>query len=202
MTLDAIAHGSDVSDVIVLSHVDLGQKGRTVNGLVIERDVDVVMAVDGGQVGDRTGAVAVVATVQRRLAGAFDGDAQSALTGASRVDDELGLARHRAAGQAAAPGAHPLGAARGPAAELVRHGADGRPAEGDVQRVVAQFGRREVDHVANAAGVGTDVRLDATARGTGDRHAHVRQGTLLRRHFELLQAVDGRNCWFFFGVFV
>lgn len=187
--LDAVAADFDLGKIRV-RHDD-GLEGRARHVLLVEGDVDAVVAGLGGQVGDGAGAVAVVPAVNRGLARTLDGHAEATLAGAARVDHELGRLVHHAVGEARPRSAH-LGrvGAVDASQPVVR---DRLAAEADAEQVLAQLGGREVDQVAL---VGRHhVRLDAIARRGRDRHLEVgRPARFLRYHAELLQAVHRGRC--------
>ena len=95
MRLDAAAGDFDFADVDLWDDERL--EGRAQDVLVVEGDVDAVLAQLGGQVGDGAGAVAVVAAVDGRLARPLHRHAEAALAGAARVDREIGRPIHHAA---------------------------------------------------------------------------------------------------------
>jgi hypothetical protein len=95
MRLDAAAGDFDFGDVDLWDNERL--EGRAEDVLVVEGDVDAVLAQLGGQVGDGAGAVAVVAAVDGRLARPLHRHAEAALAGAARVDGEIGRPIHHAA---------------------------------------------------------------------------------------------------------
>lgn len=92
MRLDAAAGDFDFGDVDLWDDERL--EGRAEDVLVVEGDVDAVLAQLGGQVGDGAGAVAVVAAVDGRLARPLHRHAEAALAGAPRVDGEIGRPIH------------------------------------------------------------------------------------------------------------
>lgn len=104
MRLDAAAGDFDFADVDLGHDERLERRAQDV--LVVEGDVDAVLAQLGGQVGDGAGAVAVVPTVDGRLARPLHRHAEPALAGAARVDREIGRPIHHAALQTRAVRLH------------------------------------------------------------------------------------------------
>lgn len=104
MRLDAAAGDFDFGDVDLGHDERLERRAQDV--LVVERDVDAVLAQLGGQVGDRAGAVAVVPAVDGRLARPLHRHPEAALAGAARVDGEIGRPIHHATLQTGAVRLH------------------------------------------------------------------------------------------------
>jgi len=159
--------------------------------VVVERDVDDVVAGLDGHVGHRARAVPVVPAIDGRLARALDGHAQAALAGALRVDGELGGPVDRTAGQPGPAGRH-LARVADPRARHPVLAASLFAAQRHAQPVLAHLGRREVDHVT--VGHGHHVRRHRTAGRAGDHHREFRATRLPRHHPKLLKAVDRRHC--------
>lgn len=191
MWLDAVPADFDLREVRIRHYNRLERRARHV--LLVEGDVDAVIAGLGGQVGDGAGAVAVVPAIYSGLAGTLDGHAETTLAGTARVDHEFGRFVHHAAREPQPGGPHLARIRAVDAGEPVGLIRDRLATETDAQQVLAQFGRREVDQVAL---VGRHyVRLDAIAGRCCDRHLEVRRlARLLRYHAELLQAVHRSRC--------
>lgn len=165
--------------------------------LLVERDIDTVIADLGRQVGDGARAIAVVAAINGSLAGALDGDTEVALAGSSGVDHEFGRLVHHPVGEAWPGSANFLGVGAVHAGQSIRVIRYRLPAETDRQQVFAELGRREIHQVAL---VGWDhVGLHAIPRRSCDRHLKVsRPPRVLGQHAELLQAVH-RGGWMGFS---
>lgn len=189
--LDAVAADFDLGKIRV-RHDD-GLEGRARHVLLVEGDVDAVVAGLGGQVGDGAGAVAVVPAIDRGLARTLDGHAKATLAGSARVDHELGRFVHHAVGETRSRSTHLGRIGTVDASQPVLLIGDRLAAEADAKQILAQLGGREVDQVAL---VGRHhVRLDAIAGRGCDRHLEVRRpARLLRYHAELLQAVHRGRC--------
>jgi len=151
--------------------------------VVIECDVDDVVAGLDGHIRHRARAVPVVPAIDGRLARALDRHAQASLASALRVDSELSRAVDRTARQARPVGRH-LARVAGPRA---RHPV--RPtrlfaSQGHAQSVLAHLGRREVYHVT--VGEGHHVCRHRTTGRAGDHHREFRPTSFPRHHPELL----------------
>lgn len=189
--LDAVPGDFDLGEVRV--RYDNCLEGRARHVLFVESDVDTVITNLGGQIGDGASAVAVVPAIYGGLAGTLDGNAETTLAGAARVDHELGWFVHHAVGETGPGGPHLGGIGTVDAGEPVGLIRDRLAAEADAQQILAELGGREVDQVAL---VGRHhVRLDAVAGRCRDRHLEVRRpARFLRYHAELLQAVHRSRC--------
>lgn len=189
--LDAVAGDFDLREVRVRHHDGLERRARDV--LLVEGDVDAVVAGFGGQVGDGAGAVAVVPAIDRSFAGALDGHAETTLAGAACVDHEFSWFVHHTSGETWTRRSHLARVGTVDAGEAVGLARDRLAAEADAQQVLAQLGGGEVHQVAL---VGRHhVRLDAVAGRGRDRHLEVRRlARFLRYHAELLQAVHRSRC--------
>lgn len=62
--------------------------------LLIEGDVDAIIASFGRQIRDGTRAITVISAINGSFARTFDGDAETTLAGAACVDHELGWFVH------------------------------------------------------------------------------------------------------------
>lgn len=102
--LDAVPADFDLGKIRIRN--DNGLEGRARHMLLVEGDVDAVIAGLGGQIGDGAGTVAVVPTIDRGLTGAFDGHAEATLAGSARVDHEFGRFVHHALGKTGSRSAH------------------------------------------------------------------------------------------------
>ena len=161
--------------------------------LLVERDIDTVIADLGRQVSDGARAVAVVAAIDGSLAWALDGDAEVTLASATGVDHELGRLVHHPVGEARPGSTHLLRVGAVHAGQSVRLVRYRLAAETDRQQVLAELRGREIDQVTL---VGRDhVGLDAIPRRSRDRHLKVRRpARFLGQYAELLQAVH-RSGW-------
>lgn len=189
--LDAVPADFDLGKVRVRNYDGLERRAWHV--LLVEGDVDAVIASLGGQIGDGAGAVAVVPTIDRGLAGALDSHTEATLASSARVDHKLGRFVHHAVGETRSRGAHLARIGAVDAGQSVWLTRDRFAAEANAQEILAQLGGRKVDQIAL---VGRHhVRLDAIAGRGRNRHLEVRRpARLLRYHAELLQAVHRGRC--------
>lgn len=152
--------------------------------IIVERDVDSVVADLGRQIRHVTGAITVVSTVDGRLARTFNGDAQSTLTRSPSIDHKLRRPVYDSLHQ---PGTAGLNLARVRTHETLQP--EGlwsyrSTAETYTQQVLAQLGRSEVHQETLRRG--NHMRLDAIAGRTGNGDSEIGLPDPVRNHPELL----------------
>lgn len=191
MWLDAVSADFDLGEIRIRHDDRL--EGRARHVLLVEGDVDAVIAGFGGQISNGARAVAVVPAIYGGFAGSLDSHPEATLAGPARVDHEFGWFVHHAVGETGSGSANFARIGAVDAGEPVRLIGDRLAAEADSQEILAQFGGRKVDQVAFVRR--HYVRLDAVAGRCSDRHLEVRRpARLLRYHAELLQAVHRGRC--------
>ena len=92
MRLYAAAGDLDLAEVGLL--VDDGLERRSRYVLVVEGDVDGVVASLGWQVRHRARTISIITTIDSCFAGSLNRHPKATLTGTSRIDDELGWFIH------------------------------------------------------------------------------------------------------------
>ena len=87
VALDSAAVGADLGDGTVGYS---GGEWRAADPLVVETDVDLIVATRGRKVSHRTRSVAIVPALDGRFRRAFYRHAQTSWSGAASIDDEFG----------------------------------------------------------------------------------------------------------------
>lgn len=160
---------------------------------LIECYIHTIVPSLGGQVGHIAGAVAIVATIDGRLAGPLDGDAQAALASASRVDHKLSRLANNTTLQSGTKSVYLVGIAAREALQPKGTWRNWCAAKANAQQILAQLRGRKVDQESLRRRY--DVRLNTIPRGTGDRHRQIRLGQAVCDNAKLLQTVQGRGLW-------
>lgn len=160
---------------------------------LIERYVHTIVPSLGGQVGHIAGSVAVVATIDGRLAGPLDGDAQTALPSTTCIDHKLSRLTDNTTLQARTKGVYLVGIAAREALQSKGAWRNWCAAKANTQQILAQLRGRKVHQKSLRRGY--DVGLNTISRRTGDRHGQIRLGQAVCNNAKLLQTVQGRGLW-------
>ena len=198
--LNAGSGDLDLRHVDVFYHDRLERRARDV--LLVERDINPIVADLGRQIGDGTSPVAIVATINRCFARSFDRDAEITLASAASVDHKFRRFIYYSVRQTCTSGSYLFWIGTVHARQSIRLIRYRFTAETNSQEIFAQLGGREIHEVAFADR--HHVRLDTVTRGRGYRHLKVRWfARAFRYHEELLQAVHRSRCdmdlvWNFF----
>lgn len=135
---------------------------------IIERYVHRIVAHLRWQIGHIACAVAIVTTIDRRLARSLHRYAQAALTGAPRIDHKLGRLSDHAARQTGTAGAHFRRIAARQTIETNGKRRQWRTAKADAQQVLADLGGREIDEITFGGRYDMGTDLSARRAGYGD----------------------------------
>lgn len=160
---------------------------------LIECYIHTIVPSLGGQVGHIAGAVAIVPTIDGRLAGPLDGDAQAALASTTCIDHKLSWLANNTTLQSGTEGVYLVGIT---AREALQPKGTWRyrcAAKANAQQILAQLCGRKVDQESLRRRY--DVGLNTISRRTGDRHGQIRLGQAVCDNPKLLQTIQGRGLW-------
>lgn len=160
---------------------------------LIECYVHTVVSGLGGQIGHIAGAVAVVPTIDGRLAWTLDGHSQTALSSATCVDHKLCRLPDNTTLQSRAKSMYFIGITAREALQPEGTWRNWCAAKANTQQILAQLSGRKVDQKSFRRRY--NMGLNTIARGTGDGHRQIRLGQAVCDNTKLLQTVQGRGLW-------
>lgn len=161
MGLDSDARDQRFLQIRLWQWHDQCLERRSVNVFIVERDVDGVVTDLGGQIRNIASPIAVVTTINGRLAWPFHCHPQSTLSRASGIDPELGRHSHVPQFESRPHRRHLLRVTAVQTIQTEGLRTDGKAAKTNGQQVLAELCGREVDQ--KALGGGDDMGFDAMA---------------------------------------